>query len=474
MTNNIVHLSGDKPKFNTIPDALEALRQGKFVIVADAEDRENEGDLICAASLMTPAMVNFMAREARGLICVAMPSDRAEALDLNLMVTNNTEIHQTAFTVSVDAGPEFGVSTGISASDRAVTIQQLVSPHATAKDFRRPGHIFPLIAQKGGVLRRVGHTEAAIDLTRLAGLPEMGVICEIMNDDGTMARRDDLFAFAQKHDFPFITISQIIAYLMERERFVVRKVQTPLETVYGDFIAMGYMDRLNGVEHLALIKGSLEELRDGTPLVRVQQENMILDMLRSNEDPEVQNLGQAMQFIESQGAGVVIYLRGGNGSPNGLLGKLKTHSEQLTQDPDRRALNNMASDLREYGVGAQILSDLGITKFRMITNTPKKIVALRGYGLEVVDMVPLPAGVNKNRFDFIQPTNPEKLETPKLMKTPNVMENAPPSLKSPANTVKSDNKANDGQANSNTKPAKDLKPMRMGGQIMSTQIQFEG
>lgn len=463
----------DTIQFSSIEDALAALQQGSFVVVADDEGRENEGDLICAASMITPQMVNFMAREACGLICVAMNGDRAKQLQLDPMVADNTDPNGTAFTVSVDAGPEFGVTTGISAADRATTIQRLASDNATAYDFRRPGHIFPLVAQSGAVLRRVGHTEAAIDLTRLAGLPEVGVICEIMNQDGTMARRDDLIAFAKKNDLPFITIAQLIAYRMERERFVIRKVQTQLQTQYGTFTAIGYNDTLNNVEHLALIKGSLEDLQQGTPLVRVQHENMILDVLGNSEDPAIQSLGQAMRYIDAQGSGAIIYLRGATGANNGLLGMLKMHSDMITNEADRRALNAMSSDLRDYGVGAQILNDLGISRFRMVTNTPKKIVALRGYGLEVVDTVALPNAAPRNRFDFGQqaPAAAPKAAAPvtPIAKAESKKDTAP-------NAKKTDTPA----LVSTTKPAandkKEAKPMtmRMGAQIISNQSLFEG
>ncbi len=458
----IVQLTPDKIKFSTIEEALTALQEGKCVVVADDEGRENEGDLICAAALATPATINFMIREARGLVCVAMTAERAKALDLHPMVSENTDPKQTAFTVSVDAGPEFGTTTGVSAADRATTIQRLVSPNAIAKDFCRPGHIFPLIAQNGATLRRVGHTEAAVDLTRLAGLPEMGVICEIMNDDGSMARRDDLAAFAKKHDLPFITIAQLIAYRLERERFVVRKVQTPLNTRYGDFTAVGYTDMLNGVEHLALVKGSVEDLANGTPLVRVQHENMIMDVLGMGNDPSVQSLGEAMRYIDAQGSGVVIYLRSVNGTSQGLLGLLKTHSDMITHDPDRSALSSLNVDLRDYGVGAQILSDLGVNRFRLITSKPKKLIALRGYGLEVVDMIPLPNSNSGSRFDFAatpsqtKPSAAPKTEAKK--EEPLVARKADQVTKAPANDKK------------------EAKPMtmRMGGQIMSSQISFEG
>jgi 3,4-dihydroxy 2-butanone 4-phosphate synthase/GTP cyclohydrolase II len=481
MSDNIVQLSPDKIKFSTIDEALTALRNGSFVVVADDEGRENEGDLICAAGNITPAMVNFMAREARGLICVAVTAERAKQLDLHPMVVDNTDPHQTAFTVSVDAGPEFGVTTGISASDRATTIQRLASDNAVPKDFRRPGHIFPLTAQQGAVLRRVGHTEAAIDLTRLAGLGEMGVICEIMNDDGSMARRDDLMNFAKKHNLPFITIAQLIAYRMESERFVVRKIATQLNTRYGDFTAVGYTDMLNGVEHLALIKGDMDELKNGTPLVRVQHENTILDMLGHTDDPSVQNMAHAMTYIESQGSGVVIYLRSANGSAQGLLGSLKAHSNAMTQDPDRVAMNSLNGNLREYGVGAQILNDLGVTRFRMITNTPKKIVALRGYGLEVVDTLPLPNVAPSNRFDYGQQPKAsiaqqpaQQAGTPKAPSAPKAevkKEEPLVAKKSDAATTTAKPAANDKKE---AKPEPKPMTMRMGGQIMSNQIMFEG
>jgi 3,4-dihydroxy 2-butanone 4-phosphate synthase/GTP cyclohydrolase II len=515
MTNdNIVQLSPDKIKFNTIDEALTALKNGGFVVVADDEGRENEGDLICAASSTTPQMVNFMAREARGLICVAVTEQRAKELQLHPMVSDNTDQNQTAFTISVDAGPEFGVTTGISAADRATTIQRLISPNATAKDFSRPGHIFPLIAQNGTVLRRVGHTEAAIDLVRLAGLPQMGVICEIMNDDGAMARRDDLAAFAKKHDFPFITIAQLIAHRMESERFVVRQIKTKLNTQFGEFTAIGYNDTLNGVEHLALIKGSLSSLRETTPLVRVQHENMIYDIFGNTDNPTIQNLSQAMRFMEQQGAGIIIYLRSASGSNYGLLGTLKNHDQLLNQEPERHVLANLHNDLRDYGVGAQILNDLGVHRFRMVTNSPKKIIALRGYGLEVVETVPFPVGSTRNRFDFSQAIMPPlappapavipTTETPTataqqetvIAKAPiqepvSVQESTPDvaSTPTPAPAAQNTNPftpivaANDKpnakvedkkvEVKTETKEQKTM-TMRMGAQIVSNQAMFEG
>lgn len=477
MSNDkIVQLSPDKIKFSSVEDAIKSIQNGGFIIVADDEGRENEGDLICAASLVTPTMVNFMLKEARGMVCVALTKERAEALDLHPMVEENTDTNQTAFTISVDAGAEFGVTTGISASDRATTIQCLVSENATGDDFRRPGHVFPLIAKAGGVLRRVGHTEAAIDFTRLAGLPHAGVICEIMNDDGSMARRDDLAAFAKKHDIPFVTIAQLIEYRRARdtERFVIRKIVKEIDTKYGTFKAVGYKDTLNGVEHLALVKGSLEDLADSNPAVRVQHENTLLDFLNEGEDDSAQQMSAAMTYINAEGSGVVVYLRGKEGSANSLLGTLKSYGNSITKNSPRyRAVSN---DLRDYGVGAQILADLGLTQFRMITNNPKKIVALRGFGLDITDTVQMPTG----NFEFAPKAKAEmKSETKPMAKTEVKAETkSEPKVEAKAE-LKADTKfepknENVKQPELKAPPKQEMKMMRMGGQIISGQALFEG
>lgn len=391
--DKIVQLSPEKIRFDTVEQAIEDIKAGKFVVIADDEGRENEGDLVCAASLVTPEMVNFMAKEARGLICVSLTANQAENLGLPPMVEENTDPNQTAFTISIDAGPEFGVTTGISASDRATTIQRMTASNATPQDFRRPGHIFPVQAKNGGVLRRVGHSEASADMARLAGLTPMGVMCEILNDDGSMARRDDLAHFAKKHGLCFITVAQIIQYRLQSERDVVRRVTREIDTKFGRFTAIGYRDMNDGAEHLALVKGDLAALGQDAPYVRVQHENIITDVLgRTNEDVP-HEIAQALSFIEAQGKGAVIYLRQRDDSAHGLIGSLKAYAAGTPSN----AYHAGKADLRDYGVGAQILLDLGIKSFRMLGRSTKKIVALRGYGLEVVDNMPL---ANSENFDF--------------------------------------------------------------------------
>jgi len=455
-TEKIVQLSPDKIKYSSVDLAISTIRNGGFVVVADDEGRENEGDLICAASAITPEMVNFMTKEARGLICVSITQEVAENLQLPQMVEDNSDPNQTAFTVSVDAGPEFGVTTGISVSDRATTIQRLVASNATAQDFRRPGHIFPVVSRKGGVLRRVGHTEAAQDLVRLADLPAAGVICEILNDDGSMARRDDLAAFAKKHNLPFITITQLISYMMEHERnrFVARRVVKEIETKYGTFNAVAYIDNLDGCEHLALVKGPIEELSQGTPHVRIQHEDPIIDVLgRTAEDEVPAEMAQAMEFIEYQGKGVVVYLRHRDDS-YGLVGALKAYNK----DTPQKAYQNDKYDLREYGVGAQILADLGVKRFTLLGKSKKKIVALKGYGLEVVDSVPM--ADSPSNFEF---SSLAKLETKPAAPAPE--ENK---LQAQAQKPKLEEKPLVAEPRTTTMT------MKMGGQVMSGQALFEG
>jgi 3,4-dihydroxy 2-butanone 4-phosphate synthase/GTP cyclohydrolase II len=396
---NIVQLSPntDKVKYTLIEQAIEDIKNGKFVIVADDEGRENEGDLICAAEKMTPEMMNFMLTHARGMVCVAMTPERAAELKLVQMVDENTDPHQTAFTVSVDAGYEFGVTTGVSAKDRAITAQHLASPNASALDFRRPGHMFPVQAKNGGVFRRIGHTEAAIDMSRIAGLAPVGVICEILNEDGNMARRDDLAAFAKKHGLSFVTIAQLIQYRLQHERSITRRVAKEIETRFGTFTAIGYKDSLDGCEHLALVKGSIEKLSETVPYIRVQHEDVIDDMLGKADDDMPREMALAMRAIQNQESGAIIYLR------YNLVDTLNAYKK-----PDaiaHQAYENNKADLREYGVGAQILADLGVGRFKMLTQSKKKIIALRGYGLEIVETIPL----SKDDFDY---SLPPKIELP--------------------------------------------------------------
>ena len=379
-----------------------------MVVVVDDENRENEGDLICAAQFATPEQINFMATEARGLICLAMEGERLDALDLPLMVDRNTDSNQTAFTVSVDAGPELGVSTGISAEDRARTIQVAIHPETRPADLRRPGHIFPLRAKQGGVLKRAGHTEAAVDLSRLAGLYPAGVICEIQNGDGSMARLPQLVNYARRHGLRLINIADLIRYRLDTERFVRRQAEAALPSAFGQFRAIGYRNELDGSEHVAIVKGQPERAQ-GPVLVRVHSECLTGDAFGSLRCDCRPQLEAALRMIDAAGEGVVVYLRQ-EGRGIGLINKLRAYSLQDggldTVEANERL--GFPADLRNYGVGAQILSDLGIHRLRLITNNPRKIAGLGGYGLQVEDRVPLVMDAGQHNAAYLQ-TKQDKL-----------------------------------------------------------------
>ncbi len=397
----------DTNQFSRIEDALEDFKNGKPLIVADDEDRENEGDLICAAQFATPELINFMAKECRGLICLAISHEIAEKLELPQMVEKNTENMQTAFSLSIDAHPKYGVTTGISAFDRAKTIEVAIAPDAVPSDLRRPGHLFPCVSRKGGVLKRCGHTEATVDLAALAGLRPAGVMCEIMTEDGHMARRDDLHKFAEKHGIKFITVADLIAYRLKSERFVKREVEVFLPTQFGDFNIIGYTDTITGCEHVALVKN---DGSDKIPLIRVHSECLTGDIFHSLKCDCNWQLHEALKMINEYGKGALIYIRDHEGRGIGLINKLKAYKlqEEGQDTVEANVSLGFAPDLRNYGVGAQIILDLGFNNFNLITNNPKKIVGLKGYGLTIHDNINIKSEVNKYNERYIN-TKKEKM-----------------------------------------------------------------
>ncbi len=392
-------MSATKPTFATIEDAIEDVRQGKMVVVCDDEDRENEGDLTMAAQFVTPEAINFMRKEGGGLICLALTPERCDELGLDLMAAKNESAFQTAFTVSIEA--RSGVSTGISAADRSRTIQVAIDPKSSPREVVQPGHVFPLKSKAGGVLERVGQTEAAVDLARLAGLNPSGVICEIMNDDGSMARVPDLSPYCERHGLKMVTVADLVAYRRRHEKLVERVVSTRLPTAFGDFIAVGYRSLVDNKHHVALVKGDIAGVDD--VLVRVHSECLTGDVFHSLRCDCGEQLESALSMIESEGCGVLLYLSQ-EGRGIGLLNKLRAYKlqEEGLDTVDANLRLGLPADLRDYGIGAQILVDLGLSSIRILTNNPKKISGLAGYGLSVADQLPIQHAPNPHNEAYLR------------------------------------------------------------------------
>lgn len=392
--------------FSTIPEAAEALGRGEFIVVVDDADRENEGDLIMAAEKVTPEQVAFMVRHTSGLICLSVPGDRLDELRLPLMVSDNTDSHRTAFTVSVDY--VHGTTTGISAADRAATIRAVVDPRTQPGDLARPGHIFPLRYREGGVLKRAGHTEAAVDLARLAGVYPAGVLCELVNDDGTMARLPQLNEFCRKNGVHLVSIADLIAYRRRRERLVRRVAEASIPTEFGPFRAVGFESLLDGTHHIALVRGEVAGKED--TLVRMHSECLTGDVFGSRRCDCGFQLRQALHMVSDEGCGVVVYLRGHEGRGIGLLHKLAAYAlqENGRDTVEANVDLGLPVDARDYGIGAQILADLGVTSMRLLTNNPAKRAGLEGYGLSITERVPLQTRPTQENRRYLE-TKVEKM-----------------------------------------------------------------
>ncbi len=393
--------------FSSIEDALIDYSKGKIVIVVDDEDRENEGDMICASDFATPENINFMAQNARGLICVAIDKTIAQKMELNQMVEQNTESMKTAFTVSIDADEKYGVTTGISAYDRAKTVEILINENSKPSDLRRPGHLFPCVARQGGVLERIGHTEATVDLAKLTGLKPSGVMCEIMTPDGHMARRDYILEFAENNDIKVITVADLVKYRIKRETLVKMEASAKLPTQFGEFTIYGYRNILNNAEYVALVK---DDGSDKIPMVRVHSECLTGDIFHSLRCDCNYQLHSALKMINDYGKGALIYMRGQEGRGIGLINKIKAYALQdKGQDTVQANVSlGFAPDLRDYGIGAQIIRHLNYNKFNLLTNNPTKIIGLKGYGLEINERIPIEPIIDKYNEKYIR-TKIEKM-----------------------------------------------------------------